>query len=421
MSLLDLSAVFLILLAVVGWSNERWFKLPVSVAMLSAGVLAAVGLYVAQRVIGPFWGFNDAKGELLKLNFSAAVLNYLLAFLLFAAGMQVDLRELRRRTVAVWTLATLGVVVSTALVGLGLWLAARALSIDLPLPWALVFGALISPTDPVAVTAALSGHKSERPISARLAAVLQGESLFNDGFGLVVFSAVVAFAMSGATPHPVGIGIGAVAEAGGGLLLGLALGWLAVLALRAIDDAVIEVTVTLALAVGVYAVAHLLHASGPIAGAAAGIIMGHYGVHTAFSDHSRRYVEAFWELVDEILNAFLFLLLGLQLFVVPLVWRDSGLIVAAGLLTIIARVVVVLPWGAYFHFRHEERGASLILAWGGLRGAISLALALTLPETPYRPLLLALAFTTVTGSVVIQGLTFIPLARRLAAPDKLAR
>lgn len=418
MSLLDLSAVFLVLLAGVGWANQKMFRLPVSVAMLSAGVLAAVGLYAAQSFIGPFWGFNDAKGELSKLNFSAAVLNYLLAFLLFAAGMQVDLRELRRRTVAVWTLATLGVVVSTALVGVGLWGAARLLGIDLPLPWALVFGALISPTDPVAVTAALSGHGGERPISARLGAVLQGESLFNDGFGLVVFSAVLAFAMSGAAPHPWEIGASALFEAGGGLLLGLALGWLAVLALRAIDDAVIEVTVTLALAVGVYALAHLLHASGPIAAAAAGIIMGHYGVHTAFSDHSRRYVEAFWELVDEILNAFLFLLLGLQLFVVPLVWRDSGLILAAGLLTIAARIIVVLPWGAYFHFRHEERGASLILTWGGLRGAISLALALTLPTTPYRPLLLALAFTTVTGSVVIQGLTFGPLTKRLARTSK---
>lgn len=421
MTLLDLSAVFLVLLAVVGWSNARWFKLPVSVAMLSAGVLAAVGLYVAQSMIAPFWGFDDARGQLVKLNFSAAVLNYLLAFLLFAAGMQVDLRELRKRTLAVWTLATLGVLVSTALVGTGLWAAAGLLGIDLPLPWAMVFGALISPTDPVAVTAALSGHKGERPISAKLAAVLQGESLFNDGVGLVVFSAVLAFALSGATPHPLEIGVGAVLEAGGGLVLGVALGWLAVLALRTIDDAVIEVTMTLALAVGVYAIAHLLHASGPIAGAAAGIIMGHYGVHTAFSDHSRRYVEAFWELVDEILNAFLFLLLGLQLFVVPLIWRDGGLILAAGLLTIAARVIVVLPWGAYFRFRHEEHGASLILTWGGLRGAISLALALTLPDTPYRPLLLALAFTTVTGSVIIQGLTFAALARRLARlTDKVA-
>ena len=421
MSLLDLSAAFLITLAVVGWANARLFKLPPSVAMLATGVLSAGGLFLAQKLIGPFWGFNDVRHIVARLDFSKTVLNYLLAFLLFAAGMQVDLRELRRRVVAVWTLATFGVAISTGLVGFGLWWIAGLLKLDLPLPWALVFGALISPTDPVAVTAALSVGGEKKTVSARLGAVLQGESLFNDGFGLVVFLTAVGFATSGSAPQPVPMIGGALAEAGGGLLLGVAAGWAAVWALKAIDDYVIEVVVTLALAVGVYAIAHAIHASGPIAAAAAGIVMGHYGVHLAFSDRSRRYVEGFWEVVDEILNAFLFLLLGLQVFVIPFHPRDYGLMAAAVGLSTLSRWAVVAPWAAYFHLRHEERGAGAILTWGGLRGAISLALALSIPHVPQRPLLLALTFFTVAISVVVQGLTFGPLARRLGERDKDAR
>lgn len=412
LSLLDLSAVFLVLLAVIGWANAKLFKLPTAVVMLAAGVVGALALYVAQTFIGSFWGYNDVRHIVGRLNFSSTVLNYLLAFLLFAAGMQVDLRELRRRMLAVVTLSTVGVAVSTVIVGFGVWAVARAVKVDLPLPWAIVFGALISPTDPVAVTAALGGHGPRR-ISARLGAVLQGESLFNDGFGLVVFLTAVTAASSGAAPHPVSMVAHAVFEAGGGLALGWALAWLGVWALTAIDDYVTEVTVTLALAVGVYSLAHVLHFSGAIAAAAAGIVMGHYGVRSVVSDRTRRYVEGFWELVDEILNAFLFLLLGLQVFIVPFDVRDAGLLLAASLLSILSRVVVVAPWAAYFRFRHEERGAGLILTWGGLRGAISLALALSIPHILQRPLLLALTFFTVAISVFVQGLTFTPLAKAI--------
>ena len=412
MTLIQAIAVFLVLISVVGWMNVRFLHLSSSVAMLGAGVVGALILLGAQTLIGPFWGFNDVRGLVKNLNFTDTVLDYLLGLLLFASGMQVDLRELRRRRVAVWTLASGGVLVSTAVVGFGVWAAGRALRINLPLPWALTFGALISPTDAISVLAAMrSGAVSER-----LGAVLQGEALFNDGVGFVVFTAALALAASGTAPHPIGAAGSIVLEAGGGLVLGLAGAWIVILGLRAIDDAVVEVTVTIALAIGVYVVAGLLHLSGPIAAAAAGLVIGESGVKTAMSEHTRRYVEGFWDLVDQILNAALFLLLGLQVFVLPFQFDEIGLWLVATALAIAARLVVTLPWAIYFRLRHEERGAAVVLTWGGLRGAISLALALSLPVGPYRDTILGITFFVVVFSVVVQGMTFTKLAERLRRP-----
>ncbi len=417
MTLFQIAALFLGLMALVGWANARTLKLPTSAAMLSVGVAAAAVLLVAQTAIGSFWGFNSVRTEISRLNFPETVMGYMLAFLLFAGGMQVDLGEFRRRRLAIWSLATLGVLVSTVLVGLGVWAAARGLGVALPLSWALVFGALISPTDPVAVMAQVRAGG----LSKRLGAVLQGEALFNDGVGLVVFSAALAFAAHGRAPDPVReVGV-LVLEAGGGLVLGVAAGRLVVWALRPIDDYVVELTASLALAAGTYAVGQALHLSGPIAAAAAGLVIGSYGVDTAMSDETRRYVKGFWHVVDELLNGLLFLLMGLQVFVVPFDLREIGLWVAAVALTSAARLAVVLPWGVYFHFRHEERGPSLVLAWGGLRGAISLALALSLPRGQPRDVVLSMAFAVVAFSVLVQGLTFGPLARRLQDADGSAQ
>ena len=193
MDLFQITAIFLGVMALVGWINARTFALPQSVAMLAAGIAAAGLLFVAQTFIGPFWGFDSVRGEIARLNFSEAVVSYMLAFLMFSSGMQVDLGEFRRRRLAIWTLATLGVFASTALVGFGVWWVSGAVGLALPLPWALVFGALISPTDPVAVM----GLARSGVLSQRLAAVLQGEALFNDGVGLVAFTAALAFATGG--------------------------------------------------------------------------------------------------------------------------------------------------------------------------------------------------------------------------------
>ena len=408
MTLFQLSALFLTLVGAVGWVNSRLLRLPPGVAMLAAGLIGAGGLYLL-RLLAP--GSDEiaaATRAIARIDFAQTVVGYMLAFLLFAGAMQVDLHELRRRRLAVWTLATLGVLASTALVGGGLWLAARGLGLDLPLAWALVFGALISPTDPVAVLSTVR-HDG---LPKSLKAILQGEALFNDGVGIVVFLALLALATRGAAA-PAAAALEVLVKAGGGLVFGLACGFVVTRAMRSIDDDAVEAALSLALAVGVYAAADALRLSGPIAVVAAGLLLGDLGGAAAAGETSRRYLRVFWTLVDGVLNALLFLLLGLELLVVPLDLRSAGLWLIAIPLVLLARLATVIPWGAYFHLRHAERGPTLILAWGGLHGALSLALALGIPQVPQRPLILTLTYAVVVFSVAVQGLTFGPLVEAL--------
>jgi len=410
MTFFQLATLFIALVAVGGWLNARTLRLPHGVAMLLVGLFGAVALAAAGRLAPTAAVAQAVVRSIQQMDFSQTVLGYLLGFLLFAGAMQVDLSELARRRNAVWWLATIGVLVSTVLVGVGVWLAARWLGFSLPLPWALVFGALISPTDPVAVLATL--RRGE--LSASLRVVLQGEALFNDGVGIVVFSALAAFA-AGAAPSPGQAVLQVALQAAGGLGLGLLGGFVVIRAARAIDDFAVEASLSLALAMGVYSGAQALHLSGPIAAVGAGLLLG-----DARGDQARPRLSGFWTLIDEILNALLFFLLGLELLVVQLNPGDAGLALAAIVLVLAARVVVVLPWGAYLHFRRDERGAPAILVWGGLHGALSVALALSLPPVAERPLILAITYAVCVFSVAVQGLTFAPLAARVSrspAPD----
>jgi CPA1 family monovalent cation:H+ antiporter len=401
----QLTTLFLCAVAVGAWLNARTAKLPHAVAMLFVGV-ACAALVIGLRALWPEVGSGVAVA-IAHVDFARTVLGYMLAFLLFAGATQVDLAELRRRRLSIWTLATLGVAASTVIVGTGLWAAARLLGVPLPLAWALVFGALVSPTDPIAVLATVKhGH-----LSKRLQVVLQGEALFNDGVGIVVFTALLAFA-SGADPKPLESVGHVVFEAAGGLALGIAGGWLVLYAMRQIDDFMAEVVLTVALAMASYAGAQALHMSGPIAAVAAGLLIGDTDRHRSASAVTEQYLRSFWTLVDEILNALLFLLLGLELVVVPLRAELAGLAAAAIVLVTATRFAVVLPWGAYLHLKHDEPGASRILAWGGLHGALSLALALSIPAGPQRPTILVAAYAVAVFSVAVQGLTFPKLAQR---------
>lgn len=404
MSAFQLMAVFLTLVAAFGWINSKLLRWPTATAMVIAGVLGAGALLLLTHVL-PGGGGERLIRAVRRVNFPTTVTGYMLAFLLFAGSMQVDLSELRRRRLSIWTLATLGVAATTAVVGLGLYLAARVLGLGISLPWACVFGALISPTDPVAVLATVR----EGRLSKTMEVVLQGEALFNDGVGIVAFAAALAIAQGGRLQPLVDVGQ-VVLQAVGGLLLGVVAGGLVIRAMRAIDDYAVEVTLSLALAVGVYALGQAIGVSGPIAVVAAGLLVGDRGVRTAMSETTQRYVRGFWTLVDEILNALLFLMIGLETLSVPFDLRLAGLWAAAIVLVLAARLAVVLPWGAYFWVRHQERHAGLVLGWGGLHGALSLALAFTVPAGPAQPLILSTTFAVVIFSVVVQGLTFAPVA-----------
>jgi CPA1 family monovalent cation:H+ antiporter len=408
MTLFQLAALFITLVAVGGWANARTLKLPHGVAMMFVGFAGALALAGVQRLAPWIASAQVVTTAVEGIDFPRTVLGWMLGFLLFAGAMQVDLSELRRRSVSVWTLATVGVAASTIIVGVGIWLAARWLGTPLPLPWAMVFGALISPTDPVAVLATLKRGQ----LSKSLRVVLQGEALFNDGVGIVVFTALVAFA-SGATASPGQALFDVVLQAAGGLALGLAAAWAAVWAMRRVDDFVVEVSLSLALAMGVYAAAQAIHLSGPIAAVGAGLILGDSRGHATMSETTRAHLTSFWTLIDELLNAVLFFLLGLLLLVTPFTAGRAGLAAAAIGLVLGARVLVVLPWGAFFHLRHAERGASTILVWGGLHGALSVALALSLPPGPARPLILAATYAVCAFSVAVQGITFAPVAARV--------
>ncbi len=402
----QLTAALLSLVALAGWLNVKTIRLPNGVAMLIAGLIGAVTLVVLRQLHAPV--VNQIVDAIIHIDFAQTVVGYMLAFLLFAGAMQVDLSALRKRWVAVSSLATFGVLGSIGIVGFGLWAITQFIGVPLTLPWALAFGALISPTDPVAVLATVKYGN----LSKSLKVILEGEALFNDGVGIVAFTALVALATGVGNAAPVHAVVEIVLQALGGLVFGAALSWLVIRAMGTLDDFMVEVAMTIALAMVSYAGAQALGLSGAIAVVGAGMLFGGERAKQAMSGETESYLKAFWTLVDEILNALLFLLLGVEILAVPFVAEHFGLLLAVVPLVVLSRFLVVIPWGVYLHGR-GERGATAILGWGGLHGALSLALALSLPEGPERALLLAVTYAFVAFSITVQGLTFAPLTRRL--------
>src|SRR6185312_3368938 len=403
----ELVAALMTVVALAGWLNVKTLHLPHGVAMLIAGLVGASALFVLQWLFPQFEVGRQISDYINHIDFVTTVTGYMLAFLLFAGAMQVDLSEMRRRWASVAALATLGVAGSIIIVGIGLWFIAAQLGLPLPLSWALVFGALISPTDPVAVLATVRLVE----LSKTLQVVLQGEALFNDGVGIVAFTALLALATGTGGISPSLAVIDVVVEALGGLVFGMAASFLVIRLMGTLDDFAVEVSMSIALAMASYAAAQALHLSGAIAVVGAGMLFGGARAKEAMRGNTEAYLMGFWTLVDEILNALLFLLLGVEMIAVPFYAHQTGLLLAAIPLVLIARFAVVLPWGAYYRFRQSEKRPTLILGWGGLHGALSLALALTLPQGAERALILSITYAVVAFSITVQGLTFTPLVK----------
>lgn len=400
LTVLDAAAVLIVLAAVLGYINHRFLRLPQSVGLTLMGAVSSLAVISIDQLLPASNVGQQVLGFIGGIDFQTTLMDGMLSFLLFAGALHVDWTEIRRSRWPILILSTIGVLFSTLLIGGGFFLLTHALGLNLPMIWCLVFGALISPTDPVAVMGVLKRAK----VAPTLQATVAGESLFNDGVGVVVFSIVLAAAVSG---QPFSIIQGFehfLFEASGGVLLGLVTGWLAFRAMRSIDEYNIEVLISLAVVMGGFALARQLHVSGPVAMAVAGLLLGNAGVAHAMSETTRDYLLKFWSLIDEILNAVLFLLIGMVVVTVPF---DSRLIIvglAAIPLVLAARAIsVMLPLAAMRPFLSLGPMAPPILIWGGLRGGISIALALGLPDGLSRSVELTATYIVVLFAVIAQG------------------
>lgn len=411
-SAFDAAAILIVLAAALGYFNHRVLKLPSSVGLTVMGAVASLLVILIDRLSGSTLA-PQLNAFLNGIDFHETLMEGMLSFLLFAGALHVDWTEMRKGRWPILVLSTVGVLLSTAIVGFGFQSLLGLFGIDLPLLWCLIFGALISPTDPVAVMAVLK----RAAVPPTLQATVAGESLFNDGVGVVVFAILLGAASRGVELSVADAGLHFLQEAGGGVLLGLGIGWVAYRAMRSIDEYNVEVMISLAVVMGGYSLAHVIHVSGPVAMAVAGLLIGNAGVAHAMSDETQDYLIKFWALVDEILNAVLFLLIGLEVIVIVQEPRLLLIGVAALPLVLAARVLAVgTPLVVMRPVLDLGPLAMPVLVWGGLRGGISIALALSLPEGQIRTIILAATYVIVMFAVIIQGATISGVIERLQRP-----
>ena len=414
----DAAALLIVLAASLGYLNHRFLKLPPSVGLTMMGALASLIVVGLDRVLPGSTVGHDVVGFIAGIDFHTTLMDGMLSFLLFAGALHVDWIEMQRGRWPILVLSTIGVLISTALIGAGFYMLCLMLGLGIPFIWCFVFGALISPTDPVSVMGVLKRAR----VTPTLEATVAGESLFNDGVGVVVFAILLSSALSGAPLSFAHAGHLFLVEAGGGVALGLAIGWVAFRAMRSIDEYRTEVLISLAVVMGGYALARWIHVSGPVAMAVAGLLIGNAGVAEAMSDTTRDYVLKFWALLDDILNAVLFLLIGLEVVTIPSDPRLLLVGVAAIPLVLLARASsVLLPLAGLWPFLTLGPLAPATLIWGGLRGGISIALVLALPDGPARSVTLAATYLIVLFSVIVQGGSIERVLARVARRDEVER
>ena len=413
MTLLQIASLLVVLAAAFGAVNHLVFRLPTAIGILVVSLIASLLLVVVDALASEVNLTEAVRSEVLQLDFSEALLEGMLGLLLFAGALHVKLRELREQWRLVLLMATFGVALSIALIGYGFHLFT-----GIPLIVALVFGAIVSPTDPVAVLGVLKEAGLRRSLEVKIA----GESLFNDGVAYVAFLILVGLAFSGSGLHVEGFEDAAVLfvqEAIGGAVLGLLAGWGVWQILRRIGDPVLEVLITLALALGGYQMAIWLHLSAPIAAVCAGLLIGHES-RAGLTEAGRDYIDTFWKLIDEILNAVLFLMIGAEVFAIAF----SLDYVVAGLVSIVLSLLgrlaaVAIPVTVLRPFRGFPQGVIPIMTWGGIKGGISVALALSLPDSEYKPLILTATYIVVIFSILVQGLTVTRVAKRYGNEPEL--
>lgn len=407
----ELLAALTTVTAAFAYFNFRWLRLPTTIGLLAIALVGSIGLLSLGRA--GILDLTTLTAFVNAVDFDATLLNGMLGALLFAGALHVELGDLRAERLLIGVLSTVGVVLSTLLVGLGALLLTRMVGTPVPFPWCLVFGALISPTDPIAVGAILRSAG----VPKSLEATITGESLFNDGVGVVVFVVLLGVAVSGEA-----LTVGHVAElflveAIGGCLFGALVGWVTNRLLSRVDDYQVEILLTVALTTGGYVLANRLHLSGALAMVVAGLMVGSSGRAFAMSERTQARLDDFWELVDEFLNAALFVLIGIEVVIVEFTGTSGlagalaiPLVLGARWLSVGAPLALMRRIG-----RPALAGAQQILTWAGLRGGISVALALSLPASAHRSTLITMTYVVVCFSILVQGLTVGPVVKRILA------
>jgi CPA1 family monovalent cation:H+ antiporter len=420
MSVFELIATLVSLAALFTFINVHYLRLPSTIGLM------ALALCLSGAVMGLSIGvpslLETARSILRNYDFSRVLLDVMLSFLLFAGALEVNLRKLREEKWLILILATVGVLLSTVLVGTLAYGIFPLLGLDVSYVYCLLFGALISPTDPIAVLAMV--QKADTDISSGMETRIAGESLFNDGVGVVIFLTILSVAQEGVGAVSTLDVLGLFAqEAIGGILFGAGLGYAGFWVLRYIDNehVELEVLVTLAMVLAGTQIAHGLHVSAPLAMVVMGIFVGHSGRPDYMAEVAGSYVHKFWHVVDEALNAILFLLIGLEVLIIP--WTADYVVfgVLAIAITLLGRFTGVgVPISIMRTVRSFEQGTIRILTWGGLRGGISVALALSLPNVPVKDLFVTATYSVVVFSVIVQGLTVSPLFERVVGDRQTA-
>jgi len=414
MTAFQIIALLLTFAALGVYVNNRFLKLPSTIGLMAFALVISLG------AINLNWlGIVDlsaASAFVTQINFSDILLHGMLSFLLFAGALHIDLSELKKYRAIVGFLATIGVIIATFITGTLVWWTSAQLGFSFPYIDALLFGALIAPTDPVAVLGILKQTNLSKNFRIKIAS----ESLFNDGIGVVLFVVLLNLA------DPITSSLSPAQMAGllvwegiGSVILGLTLGWIAYQLLLGTDDYKAEVLITLALAAGGYCLGEAVHVSAPVTMVVAGLVIGNHSTVFGKSNKTRKYLDMFWELLDEILNAILFILMGLEMMVITLTPSHLEMGVVAIIAMLLGRVISVTIPVCLMRFHYTfERGTIRLLTWGGLRGGISIALALSLPASIEKDLILGMTYIVVIFSVLVQGTTFRHMASVFAQKNQ---
>ncbi|CEJ68036.1 Na(+)/H(+) antiporter NhaP [Chryseobacterium oranimense G311] len=407
-------SALIVLASIFAYLNYRFLKLPSTIGIMVIAIVVSIFLVMFGETVLPKT-FGHLNNLMNGIDFTEVLMGAMLNFLLFAGGIHINIDDLKEQFRPVLIFSTAGVVISTFVVGFGMFYLLPFLGIHLPFIYCLVFGALISPTDPVAVLSILKQANVSKSLETKVA----GESLFNDGMAVVVFTVVMQLAIGKEVDLGVeSIGLLLMKEAGGGFLLGVLLGWITSRLMREVDDYIISVLVTLSVVMGGYLIARQMHISGPLTMVAAGLFMGNFNVRFKMKSITQDYLIKFWELIDEILNAVLFLFIGFELLMI----KDLRFFMIPGLLAIavvlIARFISIWIPTKFMSLRTRFSPQTVkVLVWGGIRGGVSIALAMSIPKSEYSEIILSITYCVVVFSIIVQGLTI----AKVANPKAIAK